>query len=172
MRVSGEPTGYSATQIVLHWLIAALVVFQLLLGEDIKPAYRAFNRGGEAAPADMFNANLHVYVGLAVLLLAIWRLAVRLRRGAPALPNEEGVVLKWIASATHFVLYLFIFGMPVTGALAWYFGLSSMGEVHELAKPVIIVVVGLHAAAALWQHFYGRSDVLLRMLKPSPRRTR
>ncbi|WP_258052379.1 hypothetical protein [Mesorhizobium sp. INR15] len=62
--------------------------------------------------------------------------------------------MKRIATATHFVLYLFIFGMPITGALAWYFGLGAMGDIHELAKPVTIVVVSLHAAAALWQHFY------------------
>ncbi len=80
-------------------------------------------------------------------------------------------MLKWIAAATHFVLYLTIFGMPATGALAWYFGLRSMGEIHELAKPVVIIVVGLHAAAALWQHFYLKSDVLVRMLKPAARRT-
>ncbi len=64
-------------QIMLHWTIAALVVLQLLLGEDIKPAYRAFSRGTEPAAADLFNANLHVYVGLAVLLLAIWRFGIR-----------------------------------------------------------------------------------------------
>ncbi|MEO5759171.1 MAG: hypothetical protein ABIQ51_20155 [Mesorhizobium sp.] len=49
MTVANEPTGYSATQIVLHWAIAALIVLQLLLGEDIKPAYRAFSRGTEPA---------------------------------------------------------------------------------------------------------------------------
>lgn len=70
-----------------------------------------------------------------------------------------------------FCLYLFIFGMPVTGALEWYVGVRTMGEVHELAKPLIIIVVTLHAAAALWQHFFVKSDVLVRMLKPTDRRT-
>ncbi len=56
--------------------------------------------------------------------------------------------------------------MPVTGALAWYLGLGSMGEIHELAKPVIIVAVALHAAGALWQHFVAKTDVMVRMLRP------
>ncbi|MFD2057969.1 hypothetical protein ACFSQT_34295 [Mesorhizobium calcicola] len=70
----------------------------------------------------------------------LWR--KRQKRGEPAAPFEEGAALKRIAAAAHFLLYLFIFGMPITGALAWYFSFRAMGEVHELAKPVIIVVVG------------------------------
>jgi cytochrome b561 len=157
-------------QILLHWVIAALIVLQLIIGEDIKPAYRAFSRGTEPVAGDIFNANIHVYVGLAVLVLAIWRFAVRLRDGVPAAPPDESVLLKRIAASAHLVLYLFIFGMPITGGLAWYFGFGAIGELHELAKPVIIVVVGLHAAAALWQHFYVKSDVLVRMLRPAGRR--
>lgn len=82
MTAENSPAGFTATQIILHWTIAALIVFQLVFGEDIKPAYRAFNRGNEPASGDLFNANLHVYVGVAVLVLAILRFAIRLRRGA------------------------------------------------------------------------------------------
>ena len=104
MTVANEPAGYTGTQILLHWTIAALIVLQLVIGEDIKPAYRAFSRGTEPAADATLNANIHVYVGLAVLLLAIWRFAVRLRRGAPAAPPEESVLLKRIAAAAHFLL--------------------------------------------------------------------
>ena len=170
MTVVHEPAGNTGTQSVLHWTIAVLIVLQLVIGEDIKPAYRAFSRGTEPAAGDILNANIHVYVGLAVLVLATWRFAIRLRDGVPAAAPEESVLLKRIAAAAHFLLYLFIFGMPITGALAWYFSFRVMGEIHELAKPVIIIVVGLHAAAALWQHFYVKSDVLVRMLRPAGRR--
>jgi len=172
MTVAQEPAGYSGTQIVLHWTIAVLIVLQLIIGEDIKPAYRPFSRGAELAADDIFNANIHVYVGLAVLVLATWRFAISPRAGVPAAPPEEGILLKRIAAAAHFLLYILIFGMPITGALAWYFSFRVMGEIHELAKPVIIIVVGLHAAAALWQHFYVKSDVLVRMLRPAGRRVR
>ncbi|TPJ54764.1 cytochrome b [Mesorhizobium sp. B2-6-4] len=172
MTVANEPTRYTVTQILLHWTIAVLVVLQLVIGEDIKPAYRAFSRGTEPAAPDIFNANVHVYVGLAVLVLATWRIAIRLRHGVPAAPAEESVLQKRIAAAAHFLLYLFIFGMPITGVMAWYFGFGAMGTLHELAKPVIIIVVGLHAAAALWQHFFVKSDVFVRMLRPAGRRAR
>lgn len=170
MTVVKETAGYTATQILLHWVIAVLVVLQLVIGEDIKPAYRALSQGSSPTSDDLFNANIHVYVGLLVLLLAVWRLAIRLVNGVPTPPPEENILLTRIAMATHFLLYLFIFGMPITGSLAWYFDLGAMGEVHEFAKPVIIIAVGLHAAAALWQHFFVKSDVLVRMLRPAKRR--
>lgn len=84
MQRYGKPLGYNSTQIVLHWLIAALLIFQIVMGEQIVPAYRAFRKGMEASADDLLNADIHVYVGVAVLVLAILRLAIRFGRGAPA----------------------------------------------------------------------------------------
>jgi cytochrome b561 len=158
--------GYTLSQILLHWVIAVLVIFQIIFGEEIVPAYRAIRRGTEASEADLLNADIHIYVGFAILALAILRLALRLWHGAPAAPLNESAAQKWIAAATHFILYAVIFAMPITGALAWYLGIGTMGEVHELAKPVIIIAVVLHALGALWQHFIAKTDVLMRMLRP------
>ena len=162
-----QPRGYTLAQILVHWVIAALVIFQVIFGEEIVPAYRAIRRGTEASEADLLNADIHIYVGFAILALAILRFALRLWHGAPVAPLNESAVQKWIATATHFILYAVIFAMPVTGALAWYLGIGAMGEVHELAKPVIIIAVVLHSAGALWQHFIVKTDVLMRMLRPS-----
>lgn len=160
------PAGYSLAQIALHWIIAALVVFQWIFGEEIVPAYRAYRRNTEASPDDLGNANIHVYVGIAIFVLAIIRLAIRLSRGVPAPPEGERPLQRWLAAAVHLVLYAVIFVMPVTGAAAWFLGIHWLGEVHELGKPVILVAVLLHAAGAFWQHFGQRSGVLVRMLKP------
>jgi cytochrome b561 len=126
-------------------------------------------RATEQLSSDLFSANSHVYIGFAVLALAIWRLAIRLKRGVPGTPARENPTQIGVAAATHGLLYLFILGMPVTGALAWYLDLSFMGEVHELAKPVIIAAVAPHSFGALWQHCYAKSDVLIRIMKPAAR---
>ncbi len=169
MATKFAPAGYSFAQIALHWVIAALVIFQLFFGEDIVPAYRAYRRGTEATPDDVTNANIHVYVGIAIFVLAILRLAIRLYRGVPAPPSGESALQRWAAAVVHLVLYAVIFLMPLTGAAAWFLGIHWLGEVHELGKPVIIVAVLLHAAGALWQHFIQKSNVLVRMFKPSAR---
>ena len=161
-----HPAGYTRAQIALHWVIAALVIFQLVFGENIGPAFKAYRQGAVPQADALLDANIHVYVGLAVLVLAVLRLALRIRFGAPELPADENIVQRYIARLAHIVLYAAIVLMPVTGALAWYLGMEEIGELHELGKPVLIVVVALHAAGALWQHFVVKSDVLRRMLKP------
>lgn len=164
--VARRPLGYSAAHIALHWIIAVLVIFQLVMGDLIKPAYRAFERGTVPAETDVFSANIHVYVGISILLLAFLRLFLRWRNGTPAAPAGESAFQRWAASAAHFLLYVVIFAMPVSGMVAWFGGIGDAGEIHELAKPAIIIVVVLHAAGALWQHFIAKTDVLRRMLKP------
>lgn len=169
MAHANAPKGYTSMQILLHWIIAALVIFQLIFGEDIHPAYRAFGKGTVPAAGDLFNARLHVYVGITVLILAIWRLFIRFRHGVPLLPADENPILKAIAIATHGILYLAIFGMPISGMIAWYGGFHEIGDIHTWGKPVLIIFVSIHALAALWQHFVAKTDVLMRMLKPQRR---
>jgi cytochrome b561 len=169
MTIINQPQGYTVTQIALHWAIAGLVIIQLVLGEDIVPAYRALRRGMEASATDLQGANIHIYIGFSILALATIRLVMRLRHGVPRAPPGEGVVQRWLAALVHILLYAAIFIMPITGALAWFVGIAWLGEVHEIGKPVIIVAVVIHAAGALWQHFVARTNVLVRMLKPRMR---
>ncbi len=164
--MQSRSAGYTSAQIVLHWVIAALVIYQLVFGEDIVPAFRAYMRGAVPQPEAVSEANIHVYVGLAILLLAMVRLVFRARYGAPGHPAGEALAMRYLAATAHVILYAAIFLMPRTGVLAWYFGLAEAGDLHEIGKPVLIVVVTLHATGALWQHFVAKTDVLRRMLKP------
>lgn len=169
MNTTLSPKGYSTLQIALHWIIALLVVFQVIFGEDIGPAFRAYLRGAEPAAGDVTAANIHVYVGIAIFVLALIRLAVRITRGVPEAPAGESTVQKWISAATHVVLYGIILGMPITGGIAWYMGVEAAGSIHEIGKPVIILFVALHTIGALYQHFVVKSDVLTRMLRSERR---
>ena len=169
MSNTSSPRGYSTLQIALHWIIAALVIFQVIFGEDIVPAFDAYLKGTEPAATDLSAANIHVYVGIAIFVLAVIRLAVRVAQGAPAAPAGESAVQKWIGIATHVVLYGVILGMPISGGIAWFMGAEDFGEIHEIGKPVIIVFVALHTIGALYQHFVVKSDVLMRMLRPERR---
>jgi cytochrome b561 len=169
MPALNRPRGYSLAQIVLHWVIAALVVFQLVFGEEIADAYRAYRQGTTPDADQLFQSDIHVYIGLAVLALAVVRLALRVIHGAPTLPPGQSRLQTAIAHLAHGILYVAIFAMPVSGAVAWYLDVPLAGEVHELAKPVIIVTVLVHAAGALLQHFVKKTDVLTRMLRPERR---
>jgi cytochrome b561 len=159
---------YSGLQIALHWTIAALVIFQLLVNDGMQAAWRAYSRGGEAGDT-LGWAWLHVAVGVSILLLALLRVYVRLTRGVPPIHRDKPAALVWLAYATHLLLYGFIIVMPLTGALAWFGGIDASAEIHETGKLVLIPLVLLHAAGALAEHFYFRNDAFARMLKPQER---
>ena len=159
------PAGYSLAQIALHWTIAALVIFQLIFN---KPMQEAFDDRIDGEPIDeMGGATIHIAVGVTILVLAIIRLAIRLTRGAPPAHRDKHAILIWIGYATHFALYGFIFLMPLTGALAWFFGIELSAEIHEIGRLILIPTIGLHILGGLAEHFIFKNDSLLRMLRPA-----
>jgi cytochrome b561 len=156
--------GYSLLQIVLHWTIAVLIVIQLVFNEPIQEAFDD-RLDGDATDA-MGGATVHIAIGLTILALAIIRLAVRLKRGAPPAHEDTPAVLIAIGYLAHALLYLFIFAMPITGAIAWFGGVELSGELHEIGRLILIPLIGFHALGALGEHFVFRNDTLLRMLRP------
>lgn len=159
-----SPTGYSWTQIRLHWVIALLILFQLVFGEEIGPAFRSLMKTGAASygPA----ALAHIGAGVLVLALGLWRIALRFTRGAPALPADEPRLMQIAAHALHGLLYLLIIVVPLAGLVAWFGQNREVAELHEQAKPVFVVLISLHVLAGLWHHFVRRNGLLLRMRRP------
>lgn len=160
---SVPPRSYSSIQKALHWIVAAMIIAQVVLHEGMVDAWRAFERTGDAAGLSSPVVLFHVWGGLAVLIFAAWRLALRKSHGVPQVPADEPAALKFIAVATHVVLYGLMILLPASGAAAYFGGIEAAGEIHELMKPLLIVLVGLHVAGALYQHFWLKTDVLKRM---------
>lgn len=163
--IASRPAGYTSLQIALHWLVAVLVLIQLFVTEGIEEAWRAFRRGTELASDDVFLANWHVWAGITIFALAVLRLIIRFSRGAPPPPASESWALRAIAALTHVALYAFILLMPLSGFVAWFGIFPDAADIHELGKLPLLVLIGLHAAGALWQHFVARTDVLRRMIR-------
>ena len=159
-------TGYSATQIALHWVIAALVVAQVVLHEGMHAAYGERQGGPVATGTEWLMAELHIVGGIAVFLLALLRVVLRLRRGAPPPPEEERAALRFAARAVHFLFYAVILLMPLTGALAWFGGVGASAAVHRAGMLLILVLLLLHIAGALYHHFVLKTDVMRRILRP------
>jgi cytochrome b561 len=155
--------GYSPTQIALHWVVGILIVLQLVFGDSMTDVYRAFRRSGAADLTLM--AWLHIIAGVAVLVFAGWRLVLRVTRGAPPAPEGESAAFALAGAVSHWVLYALMVLVPITGLLAWYADLATMGELHQLAKPALIILIGLHVAAALYHQFILKDGLLNRMRK-------
>lgn len=158
-----QPTGYSRTQIRLHWVIAGLIFFQLIFGEEMGRAWRAVENG--TVPDMGTWVWAHIVVGIAVLVLAVWRIYVKATRGVPAAPPSAA----WMETAAkygHLALYVVMVLAPMSGLAAWYGGIAAAAEVHLLFKPALVLLILGHILAALYHHFVKKDGLLLRMKTP------
>lgn len=161
-----SPVSYSVPQRVLHWGMALLIFFNLLFTDGMEHWHRLVRRGETVTPDDVASANIHAYVGIAILVLAAVRLALRHIQGVPAAPAEEPALLSLVAKVTHGLLYLLLFAMPISGIAAYYFGVGAAGDLHaDVLKVVLWLLLIAHIAGALVHQFYWKTNVVARMTK-------
>lgn len=165
--MNGAAAGYSQTQITLHWLVVILVIFQFVAHDGMEHVWDAYERGRASDSGDVPLAYAHVAAGAAILALALWRLWLRLTVGVPGLPASHPAVISLAARATHWALYALLVLTPLSGSAAWFLGIGEAGDAHKVLKTLLLFVVVLHVAGALFEHFVLRSDVLRRMLRPA-----
>ncbi|TGT70893.1 cytochrome b [bacterium M00.F.Ca.ET.159.01.1.1] len=159
-------SGYSTYQITLHWLIAVLVLFQLFFGESMTTVADAAENGQPASASDQALGSAHYWVGLAILALVLVRLVLRLASGAPAPANRGRRWMQIAAHASHGLFYVLLLATPAAGLLAFYVG-DPWGDIHSLAKPAFIVLIAVHALAALYHQFWLKDGTLKRMFSPA-----
>jgi len=163
---------------LLHWTIAVLVVVQVtlaLMADDL--------------PAGVRKLSLlarHKSVGITILALAAFRLGWRWANPTPGLPVSLKPYEVTLARASHALLYLLLFAVPLTGwtmssargfPVSW-FGFFTLPDLVPKSKPLydalvtthetlawtLVTLAALHAGAALRHHFIHRNDILRRML--------
>jgi cytochrome b561 len=159
----------------------------------IAAAYAAVWASHVAATKDQHAllVQLHRSMGVTIFALTLFRLAWRWNARIPPLPVELPVFQKLAARATEYILYVLLLLQPALGLLNtnargqrvnFYF-LGELPPVigpdkvlakqamaaHELVAYLLMALVVLHAAAALFHHFVRRDNVLDAML-PGRRR--
>lgn len=159
-----KPLGYSRAQIRLHWIVAVLIVTQVVFGETIAHAFRDILEGKEVAFDPLIA--LHLLGGMLVFVFGLWRLVLRLRRGVPAPVAGQPRAQILAAEAVHYALYAIMIVAPITGSIAWFGGIAQVGEMHGMVKPFIVGLVVVHVLAALYHQFVKKDGLLMRMRQP------
>lgn len=160
------PKGYSSVQIGLHWLVVILFAAQFLFSDGMEHAWDAYEEGGAAVTGS--GTLVHIIPGVLILIAALWRLALRLSRGAPEAP--EGPALQRLAGeAVHWGLYAVMIALPLSGMAAWFGGIKAAGEAHQLFKMLAIALVALHVAAALYHQYVVKDGLIRRMMRAEDR---
>ena len=97
---------FTPLQRLLHWLMAVGILAMLFIGVGMVST---------TMPKYLPLVAIHKSLGIAILVLALIRLAVRLRYGAPALPADLPEPMKLAAHLSHYALYALMIGMPLLG---------------------------------------------------------
>jgi cytochrome b561 len=136
---------FTVLQRSLHWLMAALIVAMLFIGvgmvSTVMPKYAVL-------------LATHKSLGIAILLLALIRLGVRARYGAPSLPVDLPEPMKLAAILSHYALYTLMIAMPLIGWAMLSAGAYPVVLYGGLRLPAILPHSdALHTL--LWNaHFY------------------
>ena len=171
-------TSYSAFSRWVHWLTLALFVGLFSLGWFLDDLPQSMHAAG---------LQLHKSFGITVLALTIVRLIWRFAAGVPAVPADLPAWQRLAARASHALLYLLLLAQPTVGwlwssagtrpinfyflvQLPWLIGPDKelsrrLGHLHGQIATALLIVIGLHAAAALYHHFIRKDRVLLAMLR-------
>ncbi len=176
--IKNTESTYGSVAKSFHWLIFVLIAGLLAVGFLMTDM--------ENGPDKFRIYGLHKSTGITVLMLALLRLGWKMANVTPLLPDGMRSLEKLAARAGHWALYALMIAMPLSGWLmssAAGFSVSVFGvftlpdlvapdkmlkdtlsDLHELLGYAIIVMVSLHALAALLHHYYHKNNVLRRML--------
>jgi cytochrome b561 len=97
---------FSPLQRVLHWSMAVLIIAMLFIGVGMVAT---------VSHAHETLLALHRPLGVALLVLALIRVAARMKNGSPALPADMPSIQRFAAQASHIVLYALFIAMPLVG---------------------------------------------------------
>lgn len=163
----------------LHWLIAIAILAMIPLGIAAEEMAKG--------PAREFVFSCHKALGLMILVLATWRLGVRLTEGFPHPVGRYSLIERVLAHAVHGLLLAVTVLAPLTG-IARIIGKGQALEVFGLtllpagpgnalalslarsvhSGPVLVLGLGvlivLHVVGALKHHILDRDATLTRML--------
>src|SRR6266481_3390781 len=98
------PQRFTPLQRLLHWLMAVCILAMLFIGVGMVST---------VMPKYLPLIAIHKSLGITILVLALIRLAVRLRYGAPPLPADLPVPMRLAAQLSHYAFYAVMIVMPL-----------------------------------------------------------
>lgn len=168
------PKRYHPALVAIHWLMALLVIIMLGVGKVVMPGVSPED------PQKVMMLQFHAYIGMALTVLLVIRLVLRYATKRPAPADAGNAFLNFVAKATHFLLYAFMFGMVLSGL--GMFQLANLPAVFSGAQPypsnffdfpprighgltswLLLVLVALHFGAAMYHQFIRKDGLLGRM---------
>lgn len=171
-----NPVQYNTTAKLLHWVLAALLIGLLCLGWYMVSI--------QAEPNSGKYFSLHKSFGIIAAVLILFRLSWRLSHESLSLPISIPQWQAIIYRITHWLLYLFMILMPLTGFLGAsysshgvaFFGLkipnwatqnkdisNNLFEIHGVIAWILVALIILHVLAAFKHLLIDKDQIFQRM---------
>ena len=164
--------GYGLLAKLFHWITFIALIIQIPFGFYLV--------GLEFSDRRIDLENIHILAGISIFYLVLLRLIWKLFNPSPKSEHNFFRGQNFIAKTNHFLLYVSIFAITISGALKkLYMGeklnflFFSYGfkkdnfqladlyyEVHIYANYLLIVLVALHILAVIVHHFIFRDKIL------------
>jgi len=179
MRLKNTKENFGWVSIILHWLMAIVLIAMYFVG-DWMVDLDYYNKWYKTAP------DIHRAVGVIIACFMIFRLLWNTLQVKPVHLNPETTRKNRLATIMHYTFYLLVFVLVVSGYLITtakgqgvdifgFFEIPALladnkdrgelaGDVHEWIGLSFILLVAVHALAALLHHFKFKDGTLKRML--------
>ncbi|WP_298609996.1 cytochrome b [uncultured Thiothrix sp.] len=179
MQIRNTTHAYGWVSITLHWVMALLLIGMYFVGDYMveltyyDPLYHTL---------PFWHKSIGIALGFALLFRLVWNFSnpkPATIQGAPEFTHR-------LAKLGHLALYGLLVVLLISGYLIStakgkgieVFGLFELpallasneqrgeiaGEVHEIAATLFMLLVAVHALAAIFHHVYWKDNTLTRML--------
>ena len=176
MKIVNSSEEYGLLAKLFHWLTFIILIIQIPFGFYLV--------GLEFSDRRIDLENIHILIGITIFYFVLLRLIWKLFNPSPKSEHNFFKGQNLIARANHFLLYLGIFAITISGVLKkLYMGeklnffifkyafkesnfqlADSFYVVHIYANYLLIALVSLHILATAAHHVFFKDKILKKML--------
>jgi len=155
---------YSPRQRQLHALVLVIVAFQYLLQGPMQDALELIDAGRDLTFTGFLVTTVHSLGGALVAAVMLWRWYLARQNLVPVAAGRLGNLGSRFIQFHHYLLYLSVLVMAISGALHYYLEWQTAARWHEVGKWILAALIGLHVMGALWHLMFGPREVFSRMM--------
>ena len=176
MKLFNSTSGYGLVAKLFHWVTFVVLIIQVPFGFYLV--------GIEFSDRRIDLENIHILMGISIFYLVLIRLIWKMINPRPKKWKEFFSGQNLIASFNHFLLYLSIFAITISGVLKkLYMGeklnfllfqyafeetdfqlADSFYVIHIYANYLLLGLISLHILAVVTHHFIFKEKILKKMI--------
>ena len=176
MKLFNSTSGYGLLAKLFHWVTLIVLIIQVPFGFYLV--------GMEFSDRRIDLENIHILIGISIFYFVLIRLIWKMINPRPKKWKEFFSGQNLIASFNHFLLYLSIFAITISGVLKkLYMGeklnfllfqyafeetdfqlADSFYVIHIYANYLLLGLISLHILAVITHHFIFKEKILKKML--------